>query len=306
MLKLILITAFNCMKILSKLQMVFLVLSGFFIWRFMVKNLDKLNLSGFVLDPISLVLASVFSLFSFFFLANKLSALYEAEIPELRLGPVFKTVAKTNLFRYLPGGIWNHTGLAIEASVSSGKSLKTTSKLQVLNILFMVYTGALFLFFVLPSPLNWLLIMAFLLSMLLINQGFKLINQIWQKFGFKQKLHLVELAPQLLSNILLNNFLFWLFNGLSFVYFLQGLGVIKAIDLPNLIYLSSSYILAWLAGFLFLPAPAGVGVREAVLGYFFSSYGFSLALGVSVSLLYRLFILGRDLLVYAVSLFVQD
>lgn len=294
------------MKILSKLQMVFLVLSGFFIWQFLVNNLDKLNMNSFVLDPINLVWALAFSLASFFFLASKLSALYEAEIPQLKLSQVFKTVAKTNLFRYLPGGIWNHTGLAIETSISSGISLKTTSKLQGLNILFMVYTGGLFLFFVLPFPLNWLLIIAFLLSIFLINQGFSLVNRLWQIIGFKQKLHLVELAPQLLGNILLNNLLFWLFNGLSFVYFLQALGVITAIDLAKLIYLSSSYILAWLAGFLFLPAPAGVGVREAVLGYFFSTGGFSLALGVSVSLLYRLFILGRDLLVYVVSLCVRD
>lgn len=294
------------MKILSKLQMVFLILSGFFIWRFLVNNFDKLDVSSFVFNPISLVLASVFSLASFFFLVNKLSALYEAEIPELRLRQVFRTVAKTNLFRYLPGGIWNHTGLAIEASVSSGRSLKTTAKLQILNILFMVYTGALFLFFVIPFPLNWLLIIAFLLSLFLINQGFRLVNQVWQRLGFKQKLHFIELAPSLLANILLNNLLFWLFNGLSFVYFLHGLGVIKAVNFSNLIYLSSSYILAWLAGFLFLPVPAGVGVREAFLGYFFSIGGFGIALGVSVSLLYRLFILVRDFSVFIFSLFIRD
>ena len=294
------------MKLLKKLQILFLLASLIVIYRFLATNLDIIIFENFHFAYLDLFWAAIFSLFSYLFLATKLSVLYDTELAHIRFKHLFKTISRTNLYRYLPGGVWNHAGLAIDAAEESGKSIKTTSKLQVLNIFFMVYTGALFLFFVLPSPLNWLLVLAFIVSTLLINQWFSFINSLWQKFGFKQKLHLTMIAPKLLGNILLNNWLFWFFNGLSFVYFLKGLGLVVNLELGELIYLSSSYILAWLAGFLFLPAPAGVGVREAVLGFFLNQAGMTLALGVSISLLYRLFILARDLAVFAVSLFVRD
>jgi len=281
------------MKILKKLQIIFLALAIFFIFRLLKNNLKLIDFGNLEFQLIPLLFAVFFSVVSFFFLVTKLSVLYEIELPKISFWQLFKTVAKTNLYRYIPGGVWNHAGLAVETSLKSGKSLKTTGKLQFLNVAFMVYTGGWFLFFVLPSPFNWILLAVFAAGLFLPNLGFSIINR-------------KKIDPKTLRLILLNNFLFWLFIGLAFVYFLQGLGIVGELEIKETIYLASSYILAWLAGFLFLPAPAGVGIREAVLGYFFASGGYSLALGVSVSLLYRLFILGRDLLVYLSSLFVRN
>jgi hypothetical protein len=294
------------MKTIKKLQLLFLFLAAFFIYRFLAANLDSIDLRLYRLEPTSLIMAALASLASFHFLANKLSALYETELPKMKFSHLFKTMAKTNLYRYLPGGVWNHAGLAVEASLESGKSLKTTAKLQFLNIAFMVYTGAIFCFFVLPYPYNWLFLLFFAASILLINRGFSFVNHFLLRFGFKQKIHFTTYPPRLLTNILFNNLFFWLFNGLAFVYFLESLGIVGHLQFSQLLYLSASYILAWLAGFLFLPAPAGVGVREAVLMYFLSQAGVSLAVGISVSLLHRLFILVRDLLVFTAIPFVRD
>lgn len=293
------------MKILSRLQLIFLILAAGFIGHFLVVNSSKVNLQDFSFVWSSLVWSGLTSAISVFFLASKLDKLYESELPQLKFKQVFKTVAKTNLFRYIPGGIWNHTGLAIEAANVSGKSLKTTAKLQVLNILFMVYTGSLFLFFVLPVPFNWFLILSFILGLGLLKPGFMFINRFWQKFNFKQKLNLQPLAQPQLVKIVVDNLLFWLFNGLSFVFFLHGLGVLKSFGLGQGLYLAASYTLAWLAGFLFLPAPTGMGVREAVLSFLLNRVGLTLALGVSASLLFRLFILIRDIFIFFFSLLLK-
>ncbi len=294
------------MKTLKKLQLVFLILSVYFIYRFLNQNIDKIKFEQLSLNLAPLAWAMFFSIASFFFLASKVKALYESELPRVNFWRLFKTVAKTNLYRYLPGGVWNHAGLAIEAAAESGKSLKTTTKLQFLNIAFMVYVGLLFLFFVLPFPINLALLLAFAVSLFWLNQFLGLVNRLWLSLKFKQKLAFVKFTPKQLANIFVNNLFFWIFNGLSFVYFLQGVGLAVDINLFEQFYLGASYVLAWLAGFLFLPAPAGLGVREMVLGYFFNKVGVSLALGVSISLLYRLFILIRDLAMFVFSLFVRD
>src|SRR3989339_139914 len=283
------------MKTLKKLQLVFLVLSAYFIFRFLSQSAHKINLDQLSFDPLNLFLAMIFTIASFFFLVGKIKALYESELPVTNYARLFKTVAKTNLYRYLPGGIWNHAGLALEAASDSGKSLKTTTKLQFLNIAFMVYVGLIFLFFVLPYPINLILLVALVIGLLSLNQLLTWLNRLWKSLKFKQELTFIKFEPKELANIFANNLLFWLFNGLSFVYFLKGIGLINEVGLVKQLYLGASYILAWIAGFLFLPAPAGLGVREAVLGYFLAEAGISLALGVSVSLLYRLFILIRDL-----------
>jgi len=294
------------MKTLKKLQLVFLVLSAYFIFRFLSQSAHKINLDQLSFDPLNLLLAMIFTIASFFFLVGKIKALYESELPVTNYARLFKTVAKTNLYRYLPGGIWNHAGLALEAASDSGKSLKTTTKLQFLNIAFMVYVGLIFLFFVLPYPINLILLVALVIGLLSLNQLLTWLNRLWKSLKFKQELTFIKFEPKELANIFANNLLFWLFNGLSFVYFLKGIGLINEVGLVKQLYLGASYILAWIAGFLFLPAPAGLGVREAVLGYFLDEAGISLALGVSVSLLYRLFILIRDLGMFVFSLFVRE
>ncbi|OGK64864.1 hypothetical protein A2313_00580 [Candidatus Roizmanbacteria bacterium RIFOXYB2_FULL_41_10] len=294
------------MKTLKKLQLVFLVLSAYFIFRFLSQSAHKINLDQLSFDPLNLFLAMIFTIASFFFLVGKIKALYESELPVTNYARLFKTVAKTNLYRYLPGGIWNHAGLALEAASDSGKSLKTTTKLQFLNIAFMVYVGLIFLFFVLPYPINLILLVALVIGLLSLNQLLTWLNRLWKSLKFKQELTFIKFEPKELANIFANNLLFWLFNGLSFVYFLKGIGLINEVGLVKQLYLGASYILAWIAGFLFLPAPAGLGVREAVLGYFLDEAGISLALGVSVSLLYRLFILIRDLGMFVFSLFVRE
>lgn len=294
------------MQILKKLQLLFLALSIAFIYFFIKNNWATLTTLQFEYQLFPLLISMVFSVFSFVFLASRMKALYEAEDANIRWQKLFKTVAKTNLYRYIPGGVWNHAGLAVSTSILSGKSIKTTSKLQFLNIAFSVYTGAVFGFFVLPRPLNWLLLAVFTLSLFIVNHFFNLINLIWHKFNFKQQLRFAAIRPNILLNIVMNNLGFWLFNGLSFVYFLYGISLIKDFALYKQLYLSSGYILAWLAGFLFLPAPAGIGIREAVLAYFFGSLGLSVVLGVSVSLLYRVFILARDILMYVFSLLFPD
>ena len=294
------------MKILSKLQPLFLLVSAFFIVVFLRSNWTNLSSLHFQYNWWLLLLSLVFSVFDLFFLATRIKALYETETDNLHWKGLFKTVAKTNLYRYIPGGLWNHAGLAFSTAELTGKSVKTTSKLQFLNIIFNIYVGTLFLFFVLPQPYNFLLVLVFLISLFLINWSISIFNKLWTKFHFKQKIQFANITSKHLFNILIHNFGFWLFNGLSFVYFLQGLGLIENLDIFKQVYLASGYILSWIAGFLFIPAPQGIGIREMVLGVFFNNLGLKIVLGVSISLLYRVLLLVRDVLIYVVSLFVRD
>jgi|GEM_PF-1273867 len=292
-------------KLLHLIQILFFGASVFFIGRFLVNNWPTFKQLNLEYDYLLLLVAFIFSLMSTFFLVLKNKQIYELELYAVRFAVLWKIVCRTNLYRYIPGGIWNHAGLIVDLSKEAHITVGKSSKLQLLNLVLNIYVGLGFVIFVLPITLAAPFALAYLLGLLLLRPGLRLLRFFWNKI-FARKVDLPEIPNRVLARIVLSNFGFWAFVGLSFVFFLKGINLFKPANFFLEIYLAASYVLAWLAGFLFIPAPNGIGVRELVMGFFLERAALSLTLGVSVSLLYRVFILARDLIVYVFSLLIRN
>jgi len=292
-------------KLLTILQFLFFGASLFFIGKFLVANWQTFRQLNLKYDYSLILVAFIFSLLSTFFLVLKNKQIYELELYAVRFGLLWKIVCRTNLYRYIPGGIWNHAGLVMDLSKEAHITVRKSSKLQLLNLVINIYVGLAFGVFVVPTSLAIPFILLYFLGLLLLRPLLKVLRLIWNRL-FTKQVDLPEIPNRVLLTIVLSNLGFWLFIGLSFVFFLKGINVFRSSNLFLDIYMASSYVLAWLAGFLFIPAPNGLGIRELVMGFFLERAQLSLTLGVSVSLLYRVFILIRDLLVYLVSLLIRD
>ena len=71
-------------------------------------------------------------------------------------------------------------------------------------------------------------------------------------------------------------------------------------DSPNLWVTTSICALSWAAGFLALPIPQGIGVRDAVLAYLLSSY-MPIAVASLAALLWRFCVLVAEVACTAVA-----
>lgn len=290
------------MKHLRIIQTLFFVLTVFFITRFLLGNFQALQQLQIKYDCPTLLLAFFFSLLSLFFVVLKNKFVYELELYQIKFSHLWRIICRTNLYRYIPGGIWNHAGLIIDMSHEGKISLRKSTKLQFLNIFTNIYAGFFFLLVVLPGIWRFWFLLFYVLGLLATNQILKIGNWVWNLFNRKRRFEFPKLSLKSLIKIQSANLGFWFFLGLSFVYLLRGINVLKTFNLDLNLYLGSSYIMAWLAGFLFLPAPNGLGVREYVMGLLLARVNVSLTLGISVSLLYRVFILIRDLTVFIISI----
>jgi uncharacterized membrane protein YbhN (UPF0104 family) len=179
-------------------------------------------------------------------------------------------------------------------------SVKTIGKIQALNIGINVWTAFWFVGFLLPLPYSALYLLGFLLTIFVLNPFLRLVQNVWSKLIKNQKLSFSYISNKTAIYIFLTNILFWAFSGLAFATFLQGINLVEYGNIFKLLYVKSAFIVASVLGLLFLPAPGGLGVREYILGFLMERVGILLALGVSISILFRLFIALRDILFFIV------
>ena len=283
------------------LQWIFFILSFGFIGYYLYQNRNIILSAS--LEPLwgYLLVAFGFSVITIVLMAQKIRFIYDLENIKTKFWPVFRIVSHANIFRYIPGGIWNHAGIAAYMTVDTGESLKKTAKMQFLNVLMSLYVAFSFVIFVLPESWKYIYLMVYLASMLFINPLFQLANNLWQKLFKKQKMFLPRISNSNFLKIFVSNWFFWLSVGLAFYFSILGLDIGLPQSIGLLFYIASAYIVAWAAGFLFLPAPSGIGVREAVMAYLLAQINVTIAIGVTVSLFFRLIVLTRDLFLFAFS-----
>ena len=281
-------------------QIIFFFLTVIFILRFVLNNYPTLSALEFKYDWWKLSVAFIVSIISLIAIVFKNKYVYELELYSLDLVKVAKSVAKANLYRYIPGGIWNHAGLIIDLSEEGHITLQKSSKLQIISIFLNVYLGFFFAALFLPSPWQYVYSVFFLFGLFLTDPVFRFLSAAWN-LVMPRKIDFPRVPLMSLWKITLANLIFWVLIGLSFVLFVQGVGLLSNETFFQDVYIGSSYILSWLAGFLFLPAPNGLGVRELVMGYLLEKVNISLTFGVSMSLLYRVFLLVRDILIFVLA-----
>ena len=222
---------------------------------------------------------------------NEFFSIFGERFPITR---VFTSYCRSSLLTILPGGIWNHLNLGSELyDLGAGYSLRQ------IGILIVLMTGADALSVLLFVPLlasgAAVTVLTIVMSSLVISMIFLIVvvgNRIG-KIGTPLRLRRVITSIVLL-------YLHWLLVGGAFTLMLLAFHQ----SIPAFGANVAIYDLAWLAGFLFLPAPGGMGVREFVLQRLYDSIGAGITYAVIFSVIFRVLIIMRDILLVTLGLLV--
>ncbi len=210
---------------------------------------------------------------------------------------------RAQLARYLPGGVWD---IAARAAMSHAQAiaLQTVGAAAVVEIGFQVLTAGMFLLsvgFFFPNPdftpyIPWLSLALLGLSVGILSPLLpRLLPHILSRIGH------VPLTPHLPAWRRVLLFLMYStahgLQGAGFVFFAQGVGLMETNVLawPTAALLLTTYIGAWVVGYISVFAPTGIGVREGVLVLLLAPY-IPVSTAMAVALGYRVWLTMRDAL----------
>ncbi len=185
----------------------------------------------------------------------------------LSLSDAFRVMFIGQLAKYVPGSVWPVLG-QMELAADRGVPRTRTAVSVLLSSAVMICTGGLVAAVTLPfvaagsaGRYLWVLFTApvsmILLSPPVLNRMLKLLLQRLRRPTLYQAATLRGLAVSTWWALLS-----WSLNGLM-TYLL--IGRLAGHGGQVLLAATASYALSWVAGFLFIIAPAGAGVREAVM-----------------------------------------
>lgn len=205
---------------------------------------------------------------------------------------IFAIYARSMLLNNLPGGIWNHVNLGVELHNHS-RQHSATHTTTLLVLMMGVDIASIFLLIPLASTrwFHWAIGGLFYLALFITL--WQVVKQTHRQFRFPGSLR----RGYLVSTLLLLG-VYWLLWGAAFTFMLQAFHQPINGFMDNVIV----YNLAWLIGFLFLPAPGGIGVRELALEQLYTWTGAVITLGAVFSVLFRVLVLLRDVLMALVAL----
>lgn len=181
----------------------------------------------------------------------------------------------SQLGRYLPGKVWGILGL-VYLSEKEGVSKVISGTSVTLQLLLQVVSGVMVFGLTLPFWQNldsviglnalFLLFPAGLVALhpAIVNRGLNLAlratgqGQMDLRWGYRQLLGQLGLWG-----------VFWAVNGVAH-YFL--IGSIWSASLPRVSVLVGIFAIAWVAGFLSILTPSGLGVMEGTLAFLLSFY----------------------------------
>ncbi len=171
----------------------------------------------------------------------------------------------SNIGKYMPGKVWQFIGrTALTKKVKPEITLFTVFLEVAIS-----FSAAVMVFFlrfmvVKNMPILWLVYAAFLFLILLLVQHPKVVSFVLRIFAKlrRQEFCVSSMKLSIKNSIMLffAYFVLWVFTGFSFWIMIQGskinVGLLDAV---------TTYPISWILGYLFLIAPAGLGVREGVL-----------------------------------------
>ena len=175
----------------------------------------------------------------------------------------------SGLGKYIPGGVWHFVG-RFGAYKMSGMTVKSATRSLILENLWLISSAAY-------VGLTGLTLSRFDL----VSQFLKIKNQTWISILFVIGYTLLWYLGLLLAHHILNKYtkeriqnpwtmmiigiLVWVFIGGGFFVMFSDFGIQL---LPVFI---GGYALSWTAGYLFVIAPGGIGIREVSLSFVFST-----------------------------------
>lgn len=285
----------------SLLQLVFLLVTGFFIyivlhnnWSTILFQLNELTFSKQLLALFFIFIQIYMSFYAWFLIQQSITAKKTSQ----KL--FFSVFFSSNLAKYIPGGIWDHVGKYTLLSKHSDYTKTEITQGIYIYLLYTVITGSIFFIplIALTWGLKYLLLLALFLFLmfLVINFSKGKIKSLSSKYSLLSFIFSAVQWKYLKPILIL--LLSWIFYGLS-LYFLVDKDITDPRQSLSVILVAP---IAWLTGFIFPLAPNGIGIRESVI-YYFLSDGIAHSTVIAALLVFRVFAIIVDLLLGAVSLF---
>ena len=236
-------------------------------WTELLSALHQLNW-GIAIGSVVLAIAYVFF------------TLWSWKIVLEDLGSKLTWKAATQLFgvsqigKYIPGGVWN-----IVAAARIGKDhhipVRRSVTAMTVSVLISLLTGAgIGVLTVLGTSVDihvpiWLIVLMLvalvvLLTPQVLNRLIRLAFRLMKRPAPETEMSLRGLGMATVMSVIS-----WVIAGLQIWILAIGFGM--RLNLSGVLMSIGSYALAWVAGFVVVFVPAGTGVRETVLGLFFSS-----------------------------------
>jgi uncharacterized membrane protein YbhN (UPF0104 family) len=181
----------------------------------------------------------------------------------------------SQLGRYIPGKVWSILGL-VYLSQKEGVSKIISGASVTLQLLLQIVSGVIVFALALPFWKGLESSVGLLALIVCVPVGLVLLHPALVTRGVNLALRLTDQAETELSwsyGYLLGQLAlwvgFWLWNGVAYHFLIRSL---DSSPLPNVVVLAGVFSIAWVAGFLSLVTPSGLGIMEGALTFLLSFY----------------------------------
>ena len=218
---------------------------------------------------------------------------------------VYRIYRKSELSRYVPGGVWQFASriyLPRRYGVDAGACLAATMLDMVLAALAAMVPGAWLAGSAADALDAWQKAAILVLPLLAIGFVYPPALNAWAEplaRRLKQPYRRLEMSARQVLSIWALYVATWTLLAFAMAFFARGL--LPDIGADRLALVAGCYALAWLAALLTMISPAGMGVREGVLGLLL---GQALAVGTALTLAVamRLWIVCMELIWFGIGL----
>jgi len=259
----------NTWKLLRRLlEVAIIVLAAFYIGREIIDN------KRVVLDHLSdlnwwLLFFAWLAYLGYFFVRSIAWRQIMFDLgADLKLFPSVKIWFLSEFSRYIPGNVWSFLGRVYLAE-KKGIAKKVTAASLAVEMIFLVGSTAIFAAIYLPlmpyqvaTAYRWLFLLVIPAVILLLTPSTlqRIINKML-KLMKKEPIEF-KFSSSKLSIVLLLFTLAWAFYGLgSYLTMAAIVGVSKL----SVLWLISTFVVAWLIGYASIITPMGLGVREGAV-----------------------------------------
>ncbi len=295
------------MRTFKKIITVAIVLIIFcFLISNLIKNWQKIPFDSLRFDGLSLVVSFVFLSITFLIFVQGWRSIISALGQNIAFKRAFWIMSSSQLAKYVPGGIWFALG-----RVYLGKTEKLKGEFIALSVV--IETGLTFLvgillfFFALGLSnrgiiVNFLFIIPIFFLFLLALYP-PILNKI-MNIGLRfMKRPAIELKISYLHLLKLSMFFLglWVAQIIGYYFLVDS---IMPIPFYRIFSLAAAYTLSWMAGFIVVIAPGGLGVREGMMSILLSPI-LPMPLAIAVSFISRIWMTVFEIVVFFVGLLVK-
>ncbi len=202
--------------------------------------------------------------------------------------------------KYLPGGIWPFLASA-QLAKEAGLSRTTTVSSLLLAVMIGLGTGIIVALLTLPGAFNLVSVDWRIVAIVLLVPLVFVLPPVKATILRVAKMDFDVPAKTLMVSGLAAG-LAWMFAGLHIALLVKAFGF--QIEPDFVIHASGIYALAWITGFLFFIAPAGLGAREGVLVALLSVH-IPIGDALVIALLSRVLVTSADFLLGGIAVLIR-